>query len=238
MTDLRMRLGTLIAVMLLVPLGAGCGLISSDVTNFNLDLPDKKFSIDTMSWNVDQQMADTALMTPCSSSAQCMTAAENVCAMDCSGTCNTSSRCTINLDVGLHTSINLLTEKPELQQINDKAVIEVEIDDVLYLVEQNTLNVETPEISIYVAPMSVMDPKDPLAKKIGTIPPVAAGMTIPAAQKMMFTADGRANLMSVMGNFKTPFNVIVGSTLTMTQGVPIPQGRLDALIRIRAHAGI
>ena len=233
MTDLRMRLGALIAVLV-----SGCGLISSDVTNFNLDLPDKSFTIDTMSWNVDQQMASTALNTPCTTSGQCMTAAENACQMDCSGTCNPSARCTINLDVGLHTQINLLMEKPELQQINDKAIIEVEIDDVLYLVSQNSLNVATPEIGVYVAPMSVMDPTDPLAKKIGTIPPVAVGMTITTAQKMMFTPDGRTNLTNVMGSFKTPFNVIVGSTLTMTAGTPIPQGRLDAVIRIRAHAGI
>lgn len=233
MTHLRMRLGALIAVLV-----SGCGLISSDVTNFNLDLPDKSFVIDTMSWNVDQQMADAALMLSCTSNAQCMTAAENACQMDCSGTCNAQSRCTINLDVGLHTSIDLVMEKPELQQINDKAVIEVEIDDVLYLVSQNTLNVATPEIGVYVAPMSVMDPTDPAAKKIGTIPSVAPGMTTTAAQKMTFTADGRANLTAVMGNFKTPFNVIVGSTLTMTAGMPIPQGRLDSVIRIRAHAGI
>ena len=219
-------------------LSSGCGLISSDVTNFNLDLPDKKFSIDTASWNVDQQTADTVLNTACSTSDQCMAAAESACAMDCSGTCNAQMRCTINLDVGLHTSVNLLMEKPELQQINDKAVIDVTIDDVTYLVEQNTLNVPTPEIAVFVAPMSVMDPTDPLAKRIGTIPPVEAGMTITTAQKMMFTADGRANLISVMGNYKTPFNIIVGSTLTMTAGSPIPQGRLDALIKVRAHAGI
>jgi hypothetical protein len=228
-----MRMGALIALLV-----SGCGLISSDVTNFNLDLPDKKFSIDTMSWNVDQARADAALNTPCSTTTQCMSAAEQVCAMDCSGVCNPQQRCTINLDVGLHTPINLLMEKPELQQINDKAVIEVEVDDVLYMVEQNTLNVATPEIGVYVAPMSVMDPTDPQAKKIGTIPMVESMMTIATAQKMTFTPDGRENLKTTMGNFKTPFNVIVGSTLTMTSGMPIPQGRLDALIRIRAHAGL
>jgi hypothetical protein len=223
---------------LLFALSAGCGLISSDVTNFNLDLPDKKFSIDTASWNVDQQMAMTVLNTPCSASSQCMQAAEAACAMDCSGTCNMQSRCSINLDVGLHTSVNLLMEKPELQQINDKSVIEVTIDDLTYVVDQNTLNVATPEMQIYVAPMTVMDPKDPMAKQIGTIPAVAPGMTITTAAKMMFTANGRANLTSTMGNFKTPFNIIVGSTLTMTAGMPVPSGRLDATIKVRAHAGI
>src|SRR5512139_2687592 len=173
MTDLRMRMGALLVAALV----SGCGLISSDVTNFNLDLPDKKFSIDTMSWMVDPQMAMAALDVPCSAPSQCMAAAEAACAMDCSGTCNAAMRCEINMDVGLHTPINLLTEKPELQQINDKSFLEVEIDDVTYLVEVNTLNVATPEIGVHVAPMSVMDPKDPMAKKIGIIPPVPPGMT-------------------------------------------------------------
>ena len=31
----------------------GCGLISSDVTNFDLTLPDKKFTIDASNWKVD-----------------------------------------------------------------------------------------------------------------------------------------------------------------------------------------
>jgi hypothetical protein len=212
-------------------------LISSDVTNFNLDLPEKKFSVDTASWNVDQQMAMAVLNTSCSMSSQCMQAAEAACAMDCSGTCNMQSRCSINLDVGLHTSVNLLMEKPELQSINDKSVIDVTIDDLTYVVEANTLNVPTPEMKIYVAPVTVMDPKDPMAKQIGTIPAVEAGMTTPSA-KMMFTAMGRENLTATMGNFKTPFNIIVGSTLTMSSGMPVPTGRLDATIKVRAHAGL
>ncbi len=234
MTDLRMRLGALAIVVA----STGCGLISSDVTNFNLDLPDKKFSIDTASWNVDQQMADAVLATPCSSTTQCQTAAEAACAMDCSGVCNPTSHCTINLDVGLHTTVNLLMEKPDLQAINDRPVIEVTVDGMQYLVDQNTLNVDTPEIAVYVAPMSVMDPGDPEAHQIGTIPPVPAGTTITSPMNMVFTADGKQQLVTVMNNFKTPFNIIVGSTLSMTAGTPIPSGRLDATIRVRAHAGI
>jgi hypothetical protein len=41
-----------------------------------------------------------------------------------------------------------------------------------------------------------------------------------------------------MSTYKTPFNVIVGSSLTVTQGQQIPQGKLDAVIKIRAHAGL
>jgi hypothetical protein len=165
-----------------------------------------------------------------------MTAAESVCMMDCSGTCNAAMRCAINLDVGLHAGVNLVMEKPELQQLNDRPVIEVSIDSVTYDIAMNTLNVPTPEIGVYVAPMSVMDPTDPEAKRIGTIAPVPAGTTTSAP--MAFTADGRQQLVAVMNNFKTPFNVIVGSTLTMTASTPIPTGRLDAVVHIRAHAGI
>jgi hypothetical protein len=55
---------------------------------------------------------------------------------------------------------------------------------------------------------------------------------------MVFTADGEAQLVAVMNNYKTPFNVIVGSTLTVTAGQPVPAGKLDAVVNIRAHAGL
>lgn len=230
LTNVRMRVGALIALAV-----SGCSL--TDVTNFNLDLPDKKFTIDTMSWSVDPARADAALNTPCASTNQCMVAAESVCAMDCSGTCD-AQRCTISLEVGLHTSVDLLMEKPELQQINDKQLIEVEVDDLLYVVAQNTLNVATPELGVYVAPISIMDPTDPLAKQIGTIPAVEPGFTLVTPEKMKFTADGRDNLKAAMGNYKTPFNVIVGASLTIAAGQAVPTGKLDAIIRVRAHAGI
>ena len=51
---------------------------------------------------------------------------------------------------------------------------------------------------------------------------------------MVFTADGKAELVSIMSTFKTPFNVIVGSTLTIGAGTPIPTGRLDAVL---SHQG-
>jgi hypothetical protein len=41
-----------------------------------------------------------------------------------------------------------------------------------------------------------------------------------------------------MSNYKNPFNVIVGSTLTLKMGDMVPTGRLDAVVQITAHAGL
>jgi hypothetical protein len=237
MTHFGIRMG---AVVVAVGL-SGCGLIDSDVTNFDLTLPDKEFTIDASAWQVDQAAAMTYLQTSCASMpALCATAAEQACGQDdCSGSCNmTTQRCELALEVSLYRPIDLITEKPELKSINDEPVIKVALDSVTYEVDMNTLNVATPVMTIYVAPMSVMEPSDPLAKAIGTIASVPAGTTVTTPQPIVFTDTGKADLIGMMNNFKTPFNVIVGSTLIVTQGQPVPQGQLDAIVHIKAHAGL
>lgn len=237
MTNLSMRLA---AVLVTMATGGGCGLISSDVTNFDLTLPDKTFTIDATSWQVDQAQAAALLGTNCSSApAVCSAAATQACQMGCSGSCNaTTHTCDLSLDVSLYRPIDLVTEKPELKSINDEPVIKVAIDSVTYEVTANTLNVPTPEMTIYVAPMSVMNPKDPQAKAIGTIAAVPAGKTTTMPQDIVFNATGKAELINIMSTFKTPFNVIVGSTLVVTAGTPVPTGKLDAVVHIKAHAGL
>lgn len=227
--------------MTMFGLGAsGCGLISSDVTNFDLTLPDKNFTIDATGWNVNQQAADALLSTNCSSQPTvCASAAMQACQMGCSGSCNTQTHtCDLSMDVSLYRPIDLVTEKPELKSINDEPVIKVTIDSVTYEVTANTLNVATPEMKVYVAPMSVMNPKDPQAKEIGVIAPVAAGQTTTSPQNIAFNATGKADLVNIMSTFKTPFNVLVGSTIVVKMGTPVPSGKLDAVVHIKAHAGL
>jgi hypothetical protein len=135
----------------------------------------------------------------------------------------------------VHQSIDLLSEKPELKTINDQPLIHVTIESLTYSVPANTLNVATPVMKVYVAPMSVMDPGDPLAKQIGTIEAVPAMTTI-QSKDMVYTENGKQTLIDTMGDFKNPFNVIVGATLMIQSGQPVPNGKLDALVHIKAHA--
>jgi hypothetical protein len=234
--------GTVRLAMVVIGLGAaasaGCGLISSDVTNFDLTLPDKRFTIDMSGWQVDTNAADEYLMRPCASNpGLCNTAVQTVCSMNCSGACG-GETCELSLDISGRQPVDLVMEKPELKSINDEPVIKVTIDSVTYDVTTNTLNVDTPEITVYVAPTSVIKSNDPLAKAIGTIPPIPAGTTTTSSQSVRFTPTGRADLMAAMSSFKTPFNVLVGSSIVITASQPVPTGKLDAVVHIKGHAGL
>jgi hypothetical protein len=221
---------------------AGCGLISSDVTNFDLTLPPKTFTIDIGGWKVDQAATDLYLKQPCTMSQTCNSAVQAACMMGCSGTCNMAQpqTCDLSLDVSLRQPVDLVMERPELKTINDEPVIKVTIDSVTYEVTSNTLNVDTPEVTVYVAPMAVVkaDPKDPQVKAIGTIAPVPAGQTTSGVQPIMFTPTGKAALVAIMSTFKTPFNVLVGASIVVSAGQPVPSGKLEAVVRIKGHAGL
>jgi len=218
---------------------SGCGLIDSSVTNFDLTLKDKQFSVDASGWQVDQAAADTFLDQQCGSNQMlCMTAATTACPMNCTGACSAQTNtCILGLDVGLYKTIDLVTEQPELKTVNDKAVIEVTVDSVTYAVVANTLTVATPPMKVYVAPMSIMDPDDPMAKQIGTIEAVPAMATV-TSREMQFTGDGRQALRDIMGTYKNPFNIIVGSQIIVQMGDMVPAGKLDASVTINAHAGL
>ncbi len=232
MTYLRLCAGALV-------LSAGCGLVSSDVTNFDLTLPDKNFSVDTSGWQVNQMAAQTYLRTSCTNPAPnvCTTAASAACTTNCSGVCDATNKCDLQLQVAVHQGVDLLNEKPELKTINSEPVIKVTIDSVKYGVKDNTLNVATPDMGVYVAPMSITDPSDPMAKQIGTIAAIPAGMTFDPME-MSYTPDGKQALIDIMSTFKTPFNIIVGATITIKDGDMLPTGKLDAVVQVTAHAGI
>ncbi|HTR55984.1 MAG TPA: hypothetical protein VMJ10_35150 [Kofleriaceae bacterium] len=223
----------------LVVCAAGCGLISSDVENVDLVIGPKMFSVDTSSWNVSTTAADAYLSYDCSSTpTYCASAVTNACTTGCSGACDaTSHTCDLGLDISIYQPVNLLMEQPELKTLNSAPVIHVTVDSVSYTIDDNTLSVDTPMLTLYVAPITVMDPNDPSAEQVGTIAPVPAGHFDPnTAMDMTYTADGKANLVAIMGDYKTPFNVIVGGQVVVTNGDAVPTGKLDAGVTITAHA--
>jgi hypothetical protein len=215
----------------------GCGLISSDVTDFQLKTQTHMFTVDASSYMVNQTAANTYLGQSCASTPmECAQWVQSACTTNCSGTCDsTTQKCDLGLNIGVYQKVDLNSDNPELATVAKEPIVKVTIDTLTYSVTDNSLNVATPEMTIFVAPMSVMSPSDPTAESVGTIPAVAA-MTTVAATNMMFTADGRTNLVTMMGDYKTPFNVIVGATIILKSGDPFPTGKLTAEVDITAHA--
>ncbi len=225
-------------LLLAVAMSGGCGLISSDVSDFPLSIKDRTFTIDAEGWMLDGGQVGDFLATDCASTPTvCDSAAKQACS-GCSGQCNaTTNTCDLRLPVGLFDQVDLMMEQSELSSIDKEKGIKVTIDGASYQVTTNTLNVTTPELVIYVAPASVTDPTDPGAKPIGRVAGIAAGQTT-GETDIEYTETGKADLAAAMTNFTTPFNLLVGSTLEVSAGDPVPAGSLAAVVRIKAHAGI
>lgn len=217
---------------------SGCGLISSNATDVALDLPAKTFSIDASGWQVSQMTADAYLATSCdpAGSNVCTAAAAAACPANCTGTCDaTAHTCDLALEVAAHQLVNLLSDQPSLQSLAGHAGVTVTVDRVQYQVTGNTLNIATPPMTVYVAPMSATQPSDAGSTAIATIDPVPAA-TLVATTDLVFLPGGEAALTAAMSNFENPFTVIVGATIMLGPGDPVPTGRLDASVQINAHA--
>lgn len=224
-------------VLLAASLSTGCGLISSDVLDFPLDIKPKTFTIDTANWMVDQQAADAYTGTSCAANASvCGTAVAQACTRDCTGSCDaTSKTCDLALQVALYSKVDLQMEQSELGSIDAKKGISVTIDGASYQVMDNELSTDLPMLTIYVAPVTVMSPDDPMAKDIGTIAPIPAMTTVDETM-VDYTPTGKADLAATMKEFTTPFNLLVGSTISLGAGDAVPSGKLTATVTVTAHA--
>jgi len=216
-------------------LGA-CGLIDPDVADLDLTLPAKTFAIDTAQWNL--QRADEVVGVACTPQPQiCAQAAAQLCEQgECAGACGSAGTCELTLRVAKVRQVDLLTEKPDLAEIQD-SVLDVTIDAIRYEVGENSLNVATPPFTLYVGPQTAMTPQDMGVQAIGTIASVPAGTTV-ARTDVQLTKDGRAALTARMGDFRKPFNIIVGAEIVVRAGEPVPSGKMVATVTVTAHAGL
>jgi hypothetical protein len=221
----------------LLSVSSACGLIDSDIADFDLTLPEKDIMVDTMQW----QLTDDAAMpsVPCAGmEAICSTGIDQTCGADgvCFGSCD-GTNCQVKILIALFNTFDLAQEKPELQDIEGQPLVSVTIEKISISVTENTFNVQSPPFTIYAAPQGVMVPGDPLAQEIGTVTPVEPGETFDR-RDINITAMGQESLREFMKNYSQPFNVIVGGEVDLAAGDPIPTGRLNAVVHVDAHAGI
>jgi hypothetical protein len=217
---------------------AGCGLVDPDITHFQLYVQEKPFTVATEDWALGDVDAFTSI--DCSESTGiCAVSAEQACGEgECAGRCDgATDRCELQIIVALWQTVNIDMENPELRDIASEPVVDVEIDSIEYEVSENTLNVATPPMTLYVAPSTIMTWGGSEAHAIGTIEMVAAGTLVPRTE-VVLTDEGRATLADYMGDYMTPFNIIVGSELVVGMGDTVPSGAMTATVQVRAHAGL
>ncbi|MSP15408.1 MAG: hypothetical protein EXR73_02135 [Myxococcales bacterium] len=216
---------------LVAVLFAGCGLIDLDVTAFDLRLPEKAFTVDTAAWQV--QGMGTIPAVPCPP-ADCAASTAELCAgAACSVACGAAGTCEATVSMSMRHMFDLAQESAELSVVDDKPLIEVTVETIAFKVTENTLNVATPELTVYLAPIDVTDASDERAEPVGLIPSMQGGEV--GTFTVGFTATGRDVLELYMGNFRTAFNVIVGGKTTIAAGTLVPMGKLVGAVTVEAH---
>ncbi len=228
------RRSLLLAVALAAAPAVSCGLISSDVTDFNLRLPEKEFNLDTQDWMLTVTGQMPTLDCP---PVDCAVATTQICEQGaCSADCDANAHCQAHVTVSVFQMFDLKNEAPELQTIDSEAVISVTVETIKFKVSTNTLNIDSPPLTVYLAPNGVSDPNDPMAEEIGTIASVAAGQT--GEGEIMLSETGKASMEQFMSNWRVPFNVIVTGRVTIMAGQAVPEGKLTGAVTVTAHAGL
>ena len=213
---------------------AGC-VIDSKVDEVDLDLPERRVIVDTADWELTSQgtmpsVECAAEPDLCAEHVEMWCGAEEICDAECR-----QDACEVKVLVALWNTIDLTVEQADLAQLEGRPLQTVTIDEVAFTVSENTLNVDSPALTVSVAPTGVMSVGGGGAQAVGIIPSLAPGSTIDD-ESIELTTGGRMVLANRMRDYQTPFNLIVGSTVLLRAGDAVPSGRLVADLRVRAHA--
>jgi hypothetical protein len=114
----------------------------------------------------------------------------------------------------------------DVQQLSGlTGLVSISIKRISYDVTVNTLDVNVPDVVLYLAPSGVTDPHDPSAKKFGTLPAIPAMTTV--SGDVVLEPDSASVLESFTSNIRSPFTFIAATTLKVSHS---PTGRIDMTI--------
>jgi hypothetical protein len=210
---------------------AGCGLIGDDVTTVTVSLPARDFRIDSADWRLPP---GSVPVVPCST--DCAALADQICTQqNCTAECASNQQCQANIPVSLKNDIDLSKDSPSYQQVSSLPAVEVQLQSVTFNITENTLNLETPALSVYFAPTSVTSPTDAAAELVGTIPSVPKEFV--GVLPVTFSAACRAVVKKYMDDYRTPFRVLIYSVIVV-RGGDSPNGRLVGQVIATATVGL
>ncbi|MBX3159163.1 MAG: hypothetical protein KF773_24555 [Deltaproteobacteria bacterium] len=204
------------------------GCLAADEIRIDIDIGEIAFTIDATSYGIDEAKARAVLDLDCTGApAVCDTAARDACTKGCSGAC-VAQRCELRVDIALYRLVDLRAAVPELA--NTSVAIDAEIDALTYKVTANTLDVATEPLAVSIATLALSD-----VRPLGEIEALPA-MGTRSSRPLDLTADGAARLEAAIESYRTPFNLVLASRLAIRRGQPLPTGRLETVLRLKAHA--
>ncbi len=202
----------------------GCGLISSDITRLTFDLPTETYTFDTAQWNIPPALQGANFPSvPCPPDGDCCTLG-SAAGLSCTTTplsCMSGS-CGASLPESQATMINLSTQvMPSLSSYT--SLVSISINSIKYTVRSNTLNVDIPPLSIYLA-QTATDPTDPSAQLFGTVPAIPAGTT--PMGNVQLVPNAAAIFQTYTSHLSMPFEIITATTVVIGAGTPVPTGAI------------
>lgn len=226
------RLGALVLAAPLAFLTGACGLISSDVDNFVLELPEWRFTVDMSMSGIagSGQMPDLSC-PPVDCAAQNGTFCPDG---GCEVVCGEDTKCRVSAGISLYRMVNLANEKPELASLDSRSGVSVGIDEISFLIEVNTLSMDLPTLQIYLGPTTSVEPGQDGVVAVGSIAATPQGTV--GERPIEFTAEGRMLFDDTLSNYTIPFHLIVGTTFEVVSGQDLPRGQLAGKVVGTAHA--
>jgi hypothetical protein len=235
---------------------SGCSLIDSSGIHYDYQFDPHDFVI-----NLGDNGGSSVPSVPCqpqpSDSCQQVPQSQVPAVMNASTTlaCDASSTCAAKLELRKALPIDLRNAMTPLpSEAVTLGINLVDLRKIDYWVVPpgggaKELNVATPPIDLYVAPMAAKDEHDPQATLLGTVGTLPAGSTTcsdpqdpqpPADPNMKgfivcevpLSGAGKDALGGFVKNFRNaPFQIIAHTVITVAGGTPLPSGSLDFFVQ-------
>jgi len=236
---MNIRVGQVVAFGYAV-LGGGCDLIDQiqNLDHVNFTLPKRTYSVDTQDPNWKSPPQGGIPAAPCGPQGpiqNCCMPAPGV-TIDCARSplsCETGA-CALRFTYERVQQINLGGDVSALKALN-KTLTDVILKQIDIKIETNTMNTEVPPVDLFVGPMGATKSTDSGVTKIGTVP---ATPTMFTADRILALDENAQRAFSALAkDYKTPFQIMLSTTVLIKSGADTPMGKLDLVIsgKVEAH---
>ena len=120
----------------------------------------------------------------------------------------------------------------DLSKLGDH-VTQAELRRVVYLVEENTLNVDLPSIRVLWGPETAAAIDEPSVQSLGTIPAIPSSDT--RSGEVPLDPAGSAALGRYFVDTSTTFRLFADTSIDLEPGQPLPQGTLRFTTSLEVH---